>query len=78
MKSILEALQPLGRALMLHPKVLIMDEPTAALTESDVEHLFASFACSRSAASRSSTSVTVWSRSSKWPTGSPCCVTGDT
>ena len=56
-------------------QVLIMDEPTAALTEADVEQLFGIVRLLRARRRRSSTSATGWPRSSSWPTGSPCCAT---
>ena len=56
--------------------ILIMDEPTSALTaRPKPPGCFASSGGSAARASRSSTSPTRWTRSSAWPTASPCCAT---
>ena len=65
----------IAKALSQDARILIMDEPAAALTEADILACSASSACCASAASASSTSATASRRSSCSPTGSPCCGT---
>jgi ABC-type sugar transport system ATPase subunit len=65
----------IAKALSHKARILIMDEPTAALTEHDVERLFRSSSCSGSAGSGWSISATGWRRSSSSRTGSPSCAT---
>ncbi len=55
----------IAKALTLNCKVLIFDEPTAALTEARPSGCSPSSAASRRAASASSTSATAWRRSSR-------------
>ena len=53
-----EQIVEIGKALSLNSKVLIMDEPTSALSEKEVGHLYEIVAKLRIAASRSSSSPT--------------------
>ena len=65
----------LAKAFALSPRLLILDEPTAPLSQDSVELLFAPSASSRRAARPSSTSRTGWPRCARSPTGSPSCAT---
>ena len=57
-------------------RVLILDEPTAALSEHEAERLFAEMERLKAKAQRSSISPTGSRRSAAWPTESRCCATG--
>lgn len=61
----------IAKALLERPEVLILDEPTAALTETDAERLFESPRSCGPRGSRSSTSRTGWRRSGASPTRRP-------
>ena len=63
------------RALSHDARILIMDEPTAALTESDVTRLFDIVRKLKAAASGSSTSAIGSTSCSRSPTASRCCAT---
>lgn len=63
----------IAKAITRDVRVLIMDEPTATLTEHEVEVLFALLHGCVSAVWRSSTSPTSFARSSGSLTGSRCC-----
>ena len=66
----------IAKALSQDARVLIMDEPTAALAEADVQRLISHRpAAARRAASASSMSATACRRSSRSPTASRCCAT---
>ena len=58
----------IAKALSHNARILIMDEPTAALTEHDVSGSSASCGCCARAASASSISATGWRRCSCSPT----------
>ena len=64
-------------AKALHHKadLIIMDEPTSALSIREINDLFAIVRELKAEASRSSTSATTWKRPSRSATASPCCVT---
>ena len=69
----------IAKALSSSARLLIMDEPTAALSPHEVENLFAHRARScASAASRSSTSAIGSRRSARSPTRSPSSATAGT
>ncbi len=66
----------IAKALSLNAKVVIMDEPTSALTDFETRRLFGIIRSLRAAGAQSSTSLT---NSKKWlrsATVSPCCATG--
>ena len=65
----------IARAVLNDARVIIFDEPTAALTPEETEHLFELMRRCASAASRSSSSRTRWRRRWATPTASPCCAT---
>ena len=56
-------------------EVLILDEPTAALTDPEIELLFTQIPRLKAAAWESSISPIGWRKSSASPTASPCCAT---
>ena len=58
----------IAKAVASEADIIIMDEPTAALSEGEIARLFKSFAASASATLRSSTFLTAWMRSSSWAT----------
>ena len=66
----------LARALARSPRLLVLDEPTSALSATETERLFGIVRRCASTAWRSSTSPTGSARSTSWPTGSGCCATG--
>ena len=66
----------IARALSLNAKVLLLDEPTATLTETDAAMLFDLCGTCASRASRWSTSRIAWRRSWRSPTGSSAFATG--
>ena len=61
----------IAKALCFDARMLIMDEPTAALSGPEVERLFASFARCASTARRCCSSRTGWMRCSRSVTPSP-------
>ena len=65
----------LARGLAANARLLILDEPTASLTDARSTTSTASCGCSKRATSRSSTSRTASTRSSRSPTASPSCAT---
>ncbi|MFC7110159.1 ATP-binding cassette domain-containing protein [Nonomuraea rubra] len=60
------------KALSVNARLLVMDEPSAALAEHEVELLYRLIGRLRTAASPSCTSPTDYARCSTSPTGSPC------
>ena len=67
------------RALADDARVLVLDEPTAALTGGEAERLFARLRRLRArAAPPASTSRTAWTRCSRCATASPSCATAST
>ena len=65
----------IAKALSQHARILVMDEPTAALSDPEIQRLFASSARSRPKASPSSTFPTGFTRSSRSAIGSPSFAT---
>ena len=65
----------IAKAVSIEPRVLILDEPTAAFAQADIERLFASSAACASGTRQSSISRIDSTRSSRSPTASPCCAT---
>ena len=65
----------IAKAVSVNASILIMDEPTAVLSEPEAESLFELVANLKAGAPPSSTSRTVWPRSAKYATGSPCSAT---
>ena len=65
----------IAKALAIDAKVVIMDEPTATLTEREIEDLFGVIRTSPRTASPSSTSRIGSTRSRASPTASPSCAT---
>ena len=66
----------IAKALAKNAEILVLDEPTAALTETDAQRLLRFLAELRARrASRRSTSATASRRSSRSPTASPSCAT---
>ncbi len=55
----------IAKAISTDARLIIMDEPTSAITEREVEHLHRMIRSLRRAASRSSTSPTRWTRCSR-------------
>lgn len=66
----------IAKALMTHAKVIVMDEPTAALTEREIQKLFEVIASLKKKVSPSSIFRTGWRRSLRYATGSPSCGMG--
>lgn len=60
----------IAKALMVDAKVIIMDEPTAALTQSETEVLFQVINSLRKKEFQSYTYHTGWRKSSSFATGS--------
>ena len=60
----------IARALAKNARLLILDEPTAALTESESLQLFERMRTLKAAASRSSSCRIAWPRFSPFPTAS--------
>jgi ABC-type polar amino acid transport system ATPase subunit len=67
-----------AKALVTDPQVLLLDEPTTALGPDEVEACIAPSSHARSEGWAWSMSVIGSRRCSRWPTGSPCSVMGDT
>ena len=65
----------IARALSVDSRILIMDEPTSALSATEVEVLFKVIRDLTAAASRSSTSRTTSRRRCRSPTTPWCCAT---
>ena len=65
----------IAKALMTDAKVIIMDEPTAALTDREIEKLFQVIESLKKKAFPSSTFLTGWKKSSPFVTGLRSCVT---
>ncbi len=65
----------IARALSVNSRILIMDEPTSALSASEVEVLFKVIRDLRRGASPSSTSRTTSKRRCRSPTTPSCCAT---
>ena len=59
----------IAKALSLDARILIMDEPTSALSTAECETLFSVVRQLAPRASRSSTSRTAWTKSLRSPTG---------
>jgi ABC-type lipoprotein export system ATPase subunit len=68
----------IAKALSFDAKVLIMDEPTAALNDAEVDVLFELIGASARPRPGSSTSRTAWRSSRASPTASPCSATAGT
>jgi hypothetical protein len=69
-----QQLVQIARASATSARILIFDEPTAALTNRESERLFtSSTASSKRAAARSSTSPIGWTRFCASPAESACC-----
>ena len=68
----------IAKALSTSARLLIMDEPTAALSPHEVENLFATVGGSASGASPSSSSATGSKRQRRSPTSSRCSATDAT
>ena len=67
----------IARALSMKSRLIVMDEPTSALSSSEVEKLFAHRPRPEGArASASSSSPTGSRRCSRSATATPCCATG--
>lgn len=66
----------IAKALMTDAKVIIMDEPTAALTEREIEKLFQVIESLKKKAFPLSIFLTVWRKSSPSVTGLRSCVMG--
>ena len=73
-----QQLVEIAKALSQDCKVLILDEPTSALTEREVDTLFDLLRRLAQQVWASSTSATGWMRSSACRTASPCCATAST
>lgn len=58
----------IAKAVSFNSKVIVFDEPTSSLTETEVEHLFRIINMLKSAAAASSTSRTRWKRFCGFPT----------
>jgi ABC-type branched-subunit amino acid transport system ATPase component len=65
----------IARALSVNSRILIMDEPTSALSATEVEVLFKVIRDLTAAASRSSTSRITWKRRCRSPITPSCCAT---
>ena len=65
----------IAKAIHFNARILILDEPTASLTERETDALFRIIEEPRRAASASSTSPTACRNSRALPTASPCCAT---
>jgi rhamnose transport system ATP-binding protein len=65
----------IARALSQDARVVIMDEPTAALSQREIRELYRIIAQLRAPAPPSSSSRTSSTRSSKSPTATRCCAT---
>ena len=65
----------IAKALRKRCRLLILDEPTAALETREIERLFAVLARMKARAPRSSMSRTGSTRWWRWPTAAPCCAT---
>ena len=63
------------RALCRNAELIVMDEPTAALSKPDVDALHAVIRQLAGTAPRSCSSRTSWARCSSWPTRSRSCAT---
>lgn len=66
----------IAKALMTHAKVIVMDEPTAALTEREIQKLFEVIASLKKKASLSSIFRIGWKRFLQYVIESPLCGTG--
>ena len=65
----------IAKALRRRCRIFILDEPTAALEQREIERLFAVLARMKRRARRSSTSPIASTRWSRSPTAAPCCAT---
>ena len=66
----------IARALSMRSRLIVMDEPTSALSEAEVANLAAIIARCERRAFRSSSSPTGWRKCSGSATAIPCCATG--
>ena len=74
-----QQLVEIAKALTTNARVIVMDEPTAALTTTEVERLFGIVETLRARGSRAcSSSRTGSRRSSRSASGSPSCATAAT
>ena len=67
----------IAKALSLNARIIIMDEPTSALSDTEVTTCSASFAGCGNTTSRLFTSRIGWMKSSQLPTASQCYATAD-
>lgn len=68
----------IAKAVSHNTKLLILDEPTAALTQTEIEELFKIMADLKAKGIGMIYIRTAWTRSSVFPTGSPSCATEST
>ncbi len=68
----------IAKALALDARLIIFDEPSAALTEVEIRQLMAVIRKLKAQGRGSSTSLTGWKKSLRSETGSPSCGTAET
>ncbi|GAB3863305.1 hypothetical protein GCM10027610_109650 [Dactylosporangium cerinum] len=73
-----QQLVEIAKALSVDGRIIVMDEPTAALSADEATRLLDVVRRLRSEDAASSMSATAWTRSSPSPTGSRCCATAGT